>query len=480
MRHALLRVANTLLLRSAKANAARTTPAPGAPERSKFGLAILAGAAMTAFAGFLWTADAQTGAGQSAPAKSQSAPAGARKQRLSNVLNDLLDEAQRDIDKKEFAAAIVPLQKFIAEQPDVAYGHFQLAYVYTALQKTPEARGEYERALAIDPKMAEAYLNLGILLIEHDPTGAVPNLRKAVDLLTLQSRPRYLLGIAQERAGDFAGAADSLEGAYRLDPHNAEPILHLANLYLRLKRFSDAEAKFRSVLEAQPNSAAAMLGVAECLEAQKKPEAADAYRRYLAGQASDSAARGRLVRLLVEQQQYDVALAELDRADAGGAPNSDSLRLRADIQVAQKKWGDAVTTLGQAIALAPKDAELHGGLGRIYLQKREFPAAEKELKIALQLDGKILAYWKDLSTAYYLAGDCVSTLAALEVIAKAETPGAGPWFIRALCYDKLNQPKPALEAYERFLSLDQGQNADQVWQARERSKVLRKVLEHKR
>jgi tetratricopeptide (TPR) repeat protein len=182
----------------------------------------------------------------------------------------------------------------------------------------------------------------------------------------------------------------------------------------------------------------------------------------------------------VEQQQYDVALAELDRADAGGAPNSDSLRLRADIQVAQKKWGDAVTTLGQAIALAPKDAELHGGLGRIYLQKREFPAAEKELKIALQLDGKILAYWKDLSTAYYLAGDCVSTLEALEVIAKAETPGAGPWFIRALCYDKLNQPKPALEAYERFLSLDQGQNADQVWQARERSKVLRKVLEHKR
>jgi len=30
------------------------------------------------------------------------------------------------------------------------------------------------------------------------------------------------------------------------------------------------------------------------------------------------------------------------------------------------------------------------------------------------------------------------------------------------------------------LSLDQGQNADQVWQAQERSKVLRKVLEHKR
>ena len=420
-----------------------------------------------------------TAVGQTVPARSQKSPP-ARTQKLPNPLNELLEEAQRNIDKKDFEAAIVPLQKFIVEQPDVAYAHFQLAYVFTALQKTAEARAEYERALAIDPKMAEAYLNLGVLLIERDPASAVPNLRKAVELLPAQSRPRYLLGVAQERAGDFSAAAESFEGAYRLDPHNLEPVLHLANLYLRLKRPVDAETKFRSVLETQPNNAPAMLGVAESLDAQKKPEAADAYRSYLTVQPSDSDARAWLVHLLVDGQQYDVALAELDRADAGRSPNLDSLRLRADIQVAQKKWDDSIVTLGKAMALSPNDAELHGGLGRIYLQKREFAAAQKELKTALQLDGKNLSYWKDLSTSYYLSGDCPSTIATLDEIAKAETPGPGPWFIRALCYDKLNQPKPALDAYQKFLSLDQGQNADQIWQAQERSKVLRKVLEHKR
>ena len=50
-------------------------------------------------------------------------------------------------------------------------------------------------------------------------------------------------------------------------------------------------------------------------------------------------------------------------------PNLDSLRLRADIQVAQKKWDDAVVTLNKAIALAANDGGLHGELGRIYLQK---------------------------------------------------------------------------------------------------------------
>ena len=39
-----------------------------------------------------------------------------------------------------------------------------------------------------------------------------------------------------------------------------------------------------------------------------------------------------------------------------------------------------------------------------YLEKRDFPAAEKELKTALQLDRNNLNYWKDLSSTFYLAG----------------------------------------------------------------------------
>src|SRR6266403_3189839 len=75
-----------------------------------------------------------------------------KSQKLTNPLNDLLDEAQRDIDNKNFEAAIVPLQKVIADQPEFAYAHFQLAYVYTALKKTDEARAEYARTIAIDAK----------------------------------------------------------------------------------------------------------------------------------------------------------------------------------------------------------------------------------------------------------------------------------------------------------------------------------------
>src|SRR5580692_486803 len=410
----------------------------------------------------------------------KSAPSQPRTQKLANPLNDLLDEAQHDIDTNQFEAALIPLQKLLAEKPDIAWAHFQLGYAYTALKRPDEARNEYERATALDSKMSEAFLNLGILLSEKDPAAAVAPLRRAVDLLPAQSRPRFLLGHAQERSGDIPAAVESYEAALRLDPRDAETVIHLGNLYIGLKRYSDAETKFRAALELEPKSPQALLGLAQSLDAQKKPEAAAAYRDYLAVQPDTPGAESRAIHLLIEQKQYDAALAELDRADAGRPPTLDSLRSRADIQIAQKKWDDSIVTLRKALAMTPNDAELHGGLGRVYLQKRDFASAEKELKVALQLDKNSLVYCKGLRTTYCLGENFSATLAAQDLLAKSETPGAGEWFIRALCYDNLRQPKPALEAYEKFLELDQDKNPDQVWQAQQRSKVLRRMLDQKR
>jgi Flp pilus assembly protein TadD len=404
-----------------------------------------------------------------------------RQQKLANPLNDLLDEAQRDIDANNFEAALVPLKKFIAEKPEVAYAHFQMGYAYTALKRSDEARVEYERAAALDPKMPEPYLNLGILLLDKQQyAAAVAPLSKAVELLPAQSRPRSLLAVAQERSGDPDAAARSFEGVLHLDPNDLTANRYLGDIDLRRGKPAEAEARFRHALELQPDAPELLQGLARSLEAQNKPEAADAYRNYLVVEPGDSGARAHLIHLLMGNQEYDAAFAELERADAGKAPSLDSLRLRADIQIAQKKFADAAATLQQAIALAPRDAQLIGGLGRIYLQKRDFAAAEKELKAALQLDQNNLVYWKDLGSTYYLSGNCPATLATLDVIAKAEPPASGTWFIRALCYDKLHQFKPALEAYDRFLAMEQGKTSDQVWQAQQRTKVLKHMLEEKR
>jgi tetratricopeptide (TPR) repeat protein len=404
----------------------------------------------------------------------------AKPQKVRNPLNDLLDEAQSALDKNDFNAAIPPLQKFLAEKSDVAFAHFQLAYAYTGLHQDDQARPEYQRAIALDPKMAEAHLNLGILLLAKDPAAAADPLRKAVELLPGQSRPRFLLGVALERSGDVAGAADSFDAASHLDPSDNEALLHLGTVLLQLKKPGEAENKFRLVLDRQPTSAAARRGLALAFDAQGKPEALEAYRNYLAVQPNDAAAKKRFVELLVANKQFDEAVAVSGQSAAGQAPTLDDLKLRADIQIGQNKLDAAVKTLQQAIALVPQNAQMHGALGRLYLQKRDFPNAERELKLALELDKSNVVYWKDLASTFYLGGNYAPALATYDVVDKFEKPSAGEWFIRALCYDKLDQVQPALDAYRKFLDLDQNQHPDQVWQANQRIHVLEKRAEKKK
>ena len=229
-----------------------------------------------------------------------------RRQKLANPLNDLLDEAQHDIDQNQFEAAIPPLQKVLADQPDFAYGHFQLAYVYTALKKSKEAQVEYQRAAQLDPKMSAAYVNLGMLLLDNrEDAAAVAPLRKAVELLPAESRPRYLLAVALDRSGDRRGAAESFEALLHLDPNDITAIEYLGWMNLRSGKPAEAETRFRHAVEVAPQGADGFRGLAESLVAQKKPEAVAVYRQYLELRPNDSDAHSRFIHLLMDQGQND-------------------------------------------------------------------------------------------------------------------------------------------------------------------------------
>jgi Flp pilus assembly protein TadD len=405
-------------------------------------------------------------------------PQGKPKQ-LRNPLNDLLDEAQAALDKNDFDGAISPLQKFIAEKPDLAYAHFQLAYAFTNLKRTTEARTEYERAIEIDPQMFEAYLNLGTLLLESDAKAAITTLRKAVELQPAQSHPRYLLAVALDRAGDDAAASEEFQKLLSLEPNDLPSLNYLGWYYLHHHKPAEAEVRFRHALQIEPKDLSAALGLAESLAAQQKPEAAEVFQQYIAAKPGDNDARTQLIRFLIDQKQYEAALVEINKSPDANPPTADTLKLRADLQLAQKNNEQAIASLQQALVLRPQDPQLHGGLGRLYMAKRDFPNAEKELRLALQYDNKNITYARDLISTFYLSGNYPMALAALDAAEKMETPAAGAWFIRALCYDKLMQVRPALEAYRKFLELDQNRNPDQIWQATQRIHVLEKMADKK-
>ena len=409
----------------------------------------------------------------------QSVPA--RRDERADPLAPLLQQAAAALDKKDYPLAVQALQSYLAQRPEDANAQFQLGYAYSEMQRWEEAQAVYKKCIALDPKLAPAHLNLGLVLLERDPAAAVEPFRHAAELLPDKSRPRFLLGLAYERSDNLVRAIEQYQAAEKMDGKDYEIRFASGRALLRADRAAEAEAEFREALAVRADSAPARLGLAGSLRAQKKLEpAAEEFAAYLKQQPQDRDARIERAAVLSDLAQYDPALEELDRADAGAQASLESLKLRAEVRLQQKQWPHAADTLQKALALAPRDAELHARLGHVRLEQRDFPAAERELRQALALDRNQTEALRDLVAVYYLAEHYPAALAALDELEKRETPSAGSWFVRATCYDRLQRKAEALAAYQKFLALDQDHSDTRDFQARQRIRILTRELGQKK
>jgi tetratricopeptide (TPR) repeat protein len=396
-------------------------------------------------------------------------------------LQELLDRAEKAMAEENFAVAVEALEEFVKQEPADAYAHFHLGYAYTGLRDWPKAIAAYRRAIQHKPDLAAAHLNLGLLLYEHDsPQASIEPLRRAAELLANEARPHFLLATALERSGKTEEAIVEFRVATTLDPKDAGTQLALGRVLLNSNQYAEAEAAFRQSLALNHTQLDARLGLAQTLMGQNKlREAEPELETYLAARKDDWQAWLQLANLRLELESYETALAAVDGAEAANCLSSESLRLRAAIYLRQKRIDDAIVVARSLAEQQPNDAEVHAQLGRLLLEKRDFPAAERELIAALQLDPTQLDPLRDLISVYYLGEKYEAALRIMDRLAERETPTAFSWFIRATCYDKLRLQREAVAAYEKFLELDQGRSEAHGIQARGRIRTLKRELERK-
>lgn len=404
-------------------------------------------------------------------------PATSSPREKEDPLAPLLQQANDAIDKMDFAAAIDPLQKYIAQRPDEPYPHFQLGYAYAGLKRLEDAKSEFSRAIALDPKMAAAHLNLGLVLIDSDPAAAAEAFRHAAELQPAESRPRFLAGFSLEHAGKLPEAMEQYRAALALSPKDYEAHFALGRVLLRSNDAAGAEEQFRAAIATRGDAAPAQLGLGSALLAQRKYEAAsDALAEYLKLDPGDRSAHFDRASALLNLSRYDDALAELDRTDAGAPPAADSLKMRGEIYMQQKKWKEAGDALKQAISLAPQDSEVAEWIGHVDIELHDYPAAVGILGQVHARNPQNADALRDLANAFFLSDNYAAALDAMDRLARLETPKPGSWFVRAICYDKLSRKAEAIEAYQKFIEEDGGQHDTQDFQARHRIPVLQREL----
>jgi TolB-like protein/Tfp pilus assembly protein PilF len=149
-----------------------------------------------------------------------------------------------------------------------------------AAQDNPEAYeqaiAQFERAIALDPEYAQAYVDLG---------------RARLQLAMLQR--------SADRAQIVGDAMEMAEKAVSIDPLLAAAHAAIGQSYVNLKRFDQAQAALARALELNPNSVEAYRGLADLAETTRQYEdGLDYARRMMELDPASGAAQIRVARFL--------------------------------------------------------------------------------------------------------------------------------------------------------------------------------------
>lgn len=387
---------------------------------------------------------------------------------------DFAAQGLKALDDHQYEAAAQAFRKALEADPQDYGLHFNLALAYSFLHRDAEGIAEYRKTLELKPGLFEAELNGGILLLrQKNPGEALPLLDDAARQKPGEYRPRYYLAEAQLQTGDAAKAGENYRLALGVNPKSAAAELGMARALARLDRLADAIAHFRQAAALDADYRDALLELADLYEKNHQTDEALAIYREFPGNA---AVQEHAVQLLLENKKYAEAITGLEQVYRKDPTEAN----RVALALAYLFHGDrdkALPLLKEAAAAAPANYDVRMAYGRALRDSRQFPAAAAEFQEAVKLKPNDAATWSDYAGAVYMAGDLPTALPAFEKARDLGGDTAGNCFLRAIILDKMRQLKPALEAYRQFLSMSQGKNPDQEWQARQRAKLLQREVE---
>lgn len=388
--------------------------------------------------------------------------------------SDPVTDGQKALAEAKYDAAVQAFTQAIAANPNDYFSHFNLALAYGYLHRDADGVAEYRKTLELKPGLYEAELNAGLLLMrDKQPADALPLLTAAAEQKPSEFQPRLFLAEAELDTGALEQAAESFQKAIEANPKSADAQLGLGRALARADKLADAAPHYRQAAEMDAGHRNALIELAELYE--KNGQAADAiaiYRQF----PENNAAQERLGALLLESKRYADGVANMEAAYAK-APTAANRNLLAQAYVLNRQPDKAVPLLAKSVAEDPGNFELRTAYARALRDLRMFPAAVDQFEEATKLKPNDAMTWSELAAARYMTGDAAKTLEELDRARDLGENTAGNWFFRAIILDKAEQLKPALEAYQRFLSMSKGENPNQEFQARQRSRIIQLKLE---
>jgi tetratricopeptide (TPR) repeat protein len=412
------------------------------------------------------------------PALAQTRPS--HKPRPQSTADDRADDALKDaeslLQKQQYPQAEEKLQAIVTQQSENPQAWFDLGFAQSHQSKTAEAIVSYKKAAQLDPKWFEAQQNLGLALAKSgDLPAATAALKIAVTLKPTVGGPQALasawLSLAQvTEEGQPQEALAAYQKAAELDPTKSEAQLGAARLAERSGNAAAAEQQYLKLAAAGNNDSIERL-IGLYLKQKRFADAESWLRKYIAANPQSTPAQLQLGKLLAAQGKTQEAIATLEPLYKA-APDPKIARDLATLYLETKQYPAAADLLGPLVAQSPTDAQLHLDYGTALMHQLKYAQAQAVLLKAVQLKPNLVEAYFDLGYAAEQNKNYELTIRALEARAKLQPETPATYFLRATAYDNLRMYKPAAANYKLFLGVAGGKFPDQEFQARHRLKAI--------
>jgi tetratricopeptide (TPR) repeat protein len=384
-----------------------------------------------------------------------------------------LAKAEDLIQKQNYVAAEPLLQKVTASDPSNYVAWFDLGFTENSLGKTNDSIAAYRKSVGAKPDVFESNLNLGIQLAKTGQPDAEQYLRAATGL-----RPTSHVAEGQARAWISLAhvlektkpedAIAAYEQAAKLQPRDPEPHLSAGQLLENENKFADAESQYKEALVLDPSYDALTALANLYMRGRRFPQAEEYLRKLVSAQPENAAVHIQLGRVLAAEGKNDAAVAEL-QAGAKLAPADLSVqRDLADLYTTLGKNDQAETVYRSLLTNNPNDPESHRSLGQSLLRQKKYADAQQEFLTVVKLKPDFGEAYFDLAFAAGENQNYPLAIKALDVRAKFLPEVPLTHFLRASAYDHLKDFKKAAESYHLFLNTANGKYPEQEWQAKHR------------
>ena len=343
-----------------------------------------------------------------------------------------LEAGKRQMQKKDYARAILQFMNAAKAMPKDAEPNYQLGLAYLARTDFQRAYYYFKKAVDLNPKHQQAQLKRAELLAA---TNNKENLQEAqqqvhellntttstAEILDTLAAAEWKLGNQQDAEKhleeafskfprdlssavalsrvklahkDMLGAEDVLKKAAAQQPPSANALMALGHFYMSTGKAAEAEAQFRHAIAADSKSGPALLSLAVLqVRTGKLDPAGQTYaqlsalpdKRYRPYHAAFLAARG----------QHGAAVAEFEKLNRQDPDDRD---IRTDLvreYLSTQKTAEAEKLVTAALSKNPKDADALLQRAGVYLMTSRMDDAQKDLTQALH-------YRSDSAEAHFL------------------------------------------------------------------------------